>query len=747
MKIFRFPTLPRAPLLLLLLLGALCTPLVAQSFYWETPQVLIPEKARFPAADSGGDLVAVVWQEVETRPEGGGQIYLSIQTSSDFRSWQRNDRFLGPIPFEEQELQLYSTAVDRSGTIYLAVAAGEKKTELYRSTSAGQSFILMSTIEAGTASLAPSISLTDGGNILLFVTQEQGNSLFIYYSVSANGRTWSPFQSLVEAGDFPINFLPSHTSLNGREYVVFQAWPSGTGSERNYQLYLVSSTDGGYNWSAASRLQLTENIAGEDLVPESYSNQRPHLSSKEGNLAVAWERQRGAGIPQIFFSEFQPDGTIVEAEAVTAGRGAARFPRIVTIRANTLLFWFDDRRGENHIYFAEKRGALWRERDLSDISGSSFFPYPVELNEQLFVFWENRVGEDSKIMFLEPDQAVQSPSVTPLNFDPTRRSRQDIVQILWTLPGDPSGIAGVDYLWTQEEYEPLEQQLRALTDTTSIQLTADRDGPWYFKIATQDYAGNWSEPASVIFTRDTQPPATPVLSPPETDEEGYVLSNTFSFQWQPPAVTADLRGYSYSMVYVGSVEQERVDVDPRLAPRALTAESQSPAYNNLDNGLWAFSVASVDEAGNISDPATVLMRLNKYIPVTFISSVNAQKDPFGVLSISIGGRGFSEGGLVSSVILDQDGKPPYDYAFPRDQGLFNVVSDRLIRGLNIVEIEEGLYAVGVVHPTRGSAFTAPTLFIESPGTVKFGDFSFQYSRYWRSMRRFAYTLSSGRLIM
>ena len=747
MKIFRFSMLPPASLLLLLLLVALCAPVGAQSFYWETPQVLVPGQARFPAAASGGDLVVVVWQEVETRPEGGGQIYLSMQSSRDFRNWQRNDRFLGPISFEEQELQLYSLAVDRSGTIYLAIAAGERQTELYRSTNAGQSFVLLSTIEAGTASLAPSISLTDGGNILLFVTQEQGNSLFIYYSVSVNGRSWSRFKSLVRRGDFPINFLPSHTSLDGREYVVFQAWPSGAGSERNYQLYLVSSNDGGSNWSAPSRLELTENIAGEDLVPESYSNQRPHLSSKEGNLAVAWERQRGAGAPRIFIAEFQPDGTIVEAEAVTAGRGAARFPRIVTIRGNTLLFWFDDRRGENHIFFAEKRGALWRDRDLSDISGSSFFPYPVELEEQLFVFWENRVGEDSKIMFLEPDQAVESPSVRPLNFDPNRRSRQDIVQISWTLPSDPSGIAGVGYEWTQDEYEPLEQRLRELTDTTSIQLSADRDGPWYFKIATQDYAGNWSEPASVVFTRDTQPPDTPVLSPPETDEEGYVLSNTLALQWQPPAVTADLTGYSYSMVYVGSADQERVDVEPRLAPRVLTTEIRSPAYNNLDNGLWAFSVASVDEAGNISDPATVLMRLNKYIPVTFISSVNTQTDPFGVLSLSIGGRGFSEGGLVESVILDQDGKPPYDYTFAGGQGLFNVVSDRLIRGLNVVDIEEGLYAVGVVHPTRGSAFTAPTLFIESPGTVKFGDFSFEYSRYWRSIRRFTYTLSSGWLIM
>lgn len=739
-------------ILLFLLLFALGTPAGAQSYFWETPQVLVPEAARFPTAVSGGGLIAVIWQEMVVDPQGGGQIYLSIQTSRDVRRWNRNDRILGPITFEEREVQLYSIAIDSSGTIYLAVATGEDKTELYRSSDSGRSFILLSTIEAGTASLAPNISLTADGNIILFVTQEfetaDGiSSLFVYYSVSQNGRNWSSFEPLVTGGELPISFLPSHTSLAGREYVVFQAWPGGSGSERNYQLYLVSSTNGGYSWSDPTRLLLNESIAGEQVPAESYSNQRPYLSTQSGNLVLAWERQRGAQVPQILFATVQPDGTVIEAEEVTAGQGAARFPRIVKIRGRSLLFWFDSRRGADHIFFADKRGALWEERDLSDVRGSSYFPYPLELNEQLYVFWENRIGETSRILFLEPDQTVDPPAVTPLNFDPARPSRQDTVQILWTLPGDPSGIAGVGYLWTQDSSEPLEQELRALADTTTVQLTADRDGAWYFKVATQDYAGNWSEPASLAFTRDTRPPDTPVILEPETDEEGYLSSNTFTLQWQPPPPPADLSGYSYSLVYMGSADQEEVDVEPRLAPRVLSTAPETPAYNNLDNGLWAFSVASVDEAGNISDPATLLLRLNKYIPVTYISSVNAQKDPFGVLSISIGGRGFSEGGLVERVILDQDGRPPYDYSFPRDQDLFDVVSDRLIRGLNIVDIEEGLYAVGVVHPSRGSAFTAPTLFIESPGTVKFGDFSFEYSRYWRGMRRFAYSMSSGSLIL
>ena len=732
----------------LLFLVVVCLPVGAQSFFWETPRVLVPEGARFPAAVSGGGLVAVVWQVIEPNPEGGGQVYLSIQTTRDTRTWRRNNRFLGPIAYEDREVQLYSIAIDRSGTIYLAVAAGDNETDLYRSSDEGRTFILLSTIEAGTASLAPNISLTDDGNILLFVTRERGNSLFIYYSVSENGRSWSPFEPLVAGDQLPINFLPAHASLNGREYVVFQAWPSATGAQRNYQLYLVSSSDGGYTWGAPSRLSLAEGISGEEFDQDAYSNQRPFISTGNGNIAVAWERQRGAGVPQVFFAEIRTDGTVVgEAEAVTAGEGAARFPRIVRLRDKILLFWFDSRRGENHIFFAEKRGALWQETDLSDINGSSYFAYPIDLNQQLYVFWENRVGDASRIMFLEPDQTVNPATASPLNFDPRQPSRQDSVQILWTLPADPSGIAGVGYLWTQDGDEPLEQELRLLADTTSVQLTADRDGSWYFHLAVQDYAGNWSRPASITFLRDTLPPETPKIVPLQRDEEGFVSSNTFAVPWQPPPTLEDLSGYSYSLVFLGSADQEDPTVEPRLAPRPLTTASETPTYNNLDDGLWAFSVASVDEAGNISDPATVLLRLKYYIPVTYISYVNTQADPLGMLSLSIGGRGFSVGGLINQVILDQDGQPPYDYSFPRAQGLFNVVSDRLIRGLTVVDIEEGLYRVGVVHPTRGSVFTAPTLSIESPGTVKFGDFSFTYIRPWRSVRRIAYGLRSDNLVV
>jgi hypothetical protein len=719
----------------------------SQSFFWEEPQVLISSGARFPAAVSGGGLVAVVWQEMERAADGGGDIYLSIRTSRDLRLWKTNRRFFGPVSYPEREVAVFSLVVDRRGTIFLAIAAGETETKILRSTDEGATFELLSVIDTAVANLAPYLSLTDGGNMLLFVTQERETFLSSYYAVSRDGRTWSPFQPLVEGGGLPINFLPAHVSRAGREYVVFQAWPRGTVEQIAYQLYLTYSEDGGYTWSAPRRLLLTESIPEEQFEAGISTNQRPFLSVLDGDLAVVWERQRGASPPQIYFARIRPDGTVVgEAEAVTQGQGAAHFPRIVNLGGKTLLFWFDSRRGEDHIFFAEKKGIRWEETDLSDMAGASIFAYPVEVHAQLYVFWENRVGNNSRLVFLAPDQTVSPPVVRPVGFDPARPSRRDTVQIEWTLPQDPSGLAGVDYLWTQNPGEPLARELRLLTEPTFVQLEADRDGTWFFRLAVQDYAGNWSEPRTVRYIRDTTPPARPTVLPPETDDAGFVYANTFTVQWRAPESEEPIAGYSYSLVYLGSSGTEQQAAEPKLSPQVLTKVPQALSYNNLDDGLWAFSVSALDTAGNLSEPDTVLLRLNKYIPVTYISSVKTQSDALGSLSVNIGGRGFSEGGLVNHVILDQDGAPPYDYSFPLDQGSYEVVSDRLIRGLTLVDIEEGLYRVGVVHPTRGTAFTAPVLRIESPGTVKFGDFSFVY-RPWHSVHLAARSITAGNLVL
>jgi hypothetical protein len=734
-----------------------------QAFFWEAPRDLVSSGARFPAAAAGGGLAVVVWQEIVPRGDAGGDVWLSLRSSRDARTWRETRRFAGPVPYEGKDVPLYSLVVDPAGGIYIALSVSGNQIDVLRSGDGGANFRTMAVLKSSITTLAPTLSLTAGGNLLLFVTQESNSFLSTHYAVSRDGSSWTEFRPLVSGQDLPINFLPSHVSLGGREYVVFQAWPRT--EKIFYQLYMESSSDGGFTWSPATSLAFAENVEGQQLGEEMFSNQRPFLANLGATLGLAWERQVQANPSQIYFGELDTTGAFKgQPEPVTRGLGAAHFPQLLLTGQRTLLFWFDSRRGDDHVFFAERKGTRWEERDLSPLTGSSYFAYPVLLQDRLYVFWENRVGGNSRLVLLAPDQQVAPAVLRAVNFDPRKPSRQDLLQVRWTLPSDSSGVAGVDYAWSQDPEEPVGEELRLLSDTTSLSLTADRDGTWYFRLAVEDYAGNWSRPVALSFTRDTQPPGQPTLLPLALDPAGFLESNTFTLSWLPPDPAEGVVGYSYALAYLGAAEAVSPAAETAAAPAeaAVPAETAAPpaapslpdrplttgtsvTYANRDDGVWAFAVAALDEAGNLGPAATALLRLDKYIPVTYISYVSAQADALGSVELTIGGRGFEVGGTVGEVLLDRDAAPPYDYTFSLSLGQFRVVSDRLIRNLALMDIQGGSYRVGVRHPTRGLRWSPTALSIESTGTVKFGDFSYVYQRTWQRVNRVAHFITVNNL--
>ncbi len=707
--------------------------LFAQSLFWEAPKTLLESGARFPNAASGGNLIVVVWQEFIPAEIGKGEIYLSCLVSEDAKNWRRSDRFAGPFSYQEREAPIYSLAVDDEGRIFLAIAASGNETAILSSVDRGETFRRLATVSAFATTVAPSLYLKSGGGLLLFVTQETENFLAIHYAISRDGSAWSDLKPLVVDGDLPINFLPHHTSLGSREYVVFQALLPG--ETLGYQLYLKSSGDGGFTWGGAVDLGFQEFAEGEIWDKRMFSNQRPFITALNGKLGLTWERQFRSRSTQVYYAELDPAGRILgEPERVSGGIATARFPQIIRARDRVNILWFDNRRGDEHIFIGEKKGFRWIDKDLSNIPGVSSFARPVRLQENLYVFWENQSTDLSRLILLEPDQTVSRPSVRPVNFNPEIEARFDTIRVRWSVPRDSSGIAGFNYSWSQNKDEPVEKELRYLSDTTRTTLQADRDGEWHFRVQAMDYAGNWSEPAAISYTRDTLPPDKVVIKPPDTGLDGYLVSSTFDISWQPAAGEEPL-GYSYSLHFLGSTEMPAVTPEFSDLPERVKTVEPSASFTNQDNGFWIFSVAALDRAGNIGKPEIVILKLNKYVPVTYVSTVTTRTDLLGNVNLRLAGRGFAEGGLIQQIVLDRDGNPPYDYAFARGEGFFRVVSDRVIDNFRIEDLEEGVYKVGVVHPRRGLNFAAPLLRLESQGTVKFGNFVAQYIAPWKTARR------------
>lgn len=708
--------------------------LISQSLYWNDPRYLVESGARFPAAASGGNLIAVVWQDFVPAEEGGGEVYLSMLTSKDSREWEKNSRFAGPYTYFKQETPIFSITVDRRGRILVAVTSSENTTEIFASTDRGRSFTALATVRSHTTAVGPNLYVSASGNLLLFVTQETEDFLALYYSVSADGSDWSGFRALVDSKDLFMNFLPQHAVHLGRDYLIFQALSSN--EELNYQLYLKESKDGGRSWGSNISLAFDETLDGRLETAAQFSNQRPFLLSTEDGLALTWERQYSSQPPQVYYGEIDREGEFIEpSERITDGFYACHFPRITNFKDHIYLTWFDNRRGKDHIFIAGKKGFRWVHKDLSNFEGSSSFAHPVQLGGALYLFWENRLQGISSLVFLEPDQYVDSPVVRALNFNPDMPSRQDSVRVRWNIPHDSSGLAGFSYAWSRNPYTAVTRELKFLSETQSVSLNADRDGTWYFLLSATDYAGNWSEAASITFTRDTVPPAEVKITPPEVDGENFLLSNSFALSWKPPE-NVELSGYTYKLKFL-DIETGKIPVQaarPEPLPPVVQSIDTAVSYQNRDNGLWSFTVSAIDLAGNVGKPSTLVFKLNKYIPVTYITYADSKKDILGNMNLLIHGRGFAEGGLIREMILDRDGKEPYDYRFSLEDNVYRVRTDRLIDRIKLPEIEEGSYRLGIVHPLRGLYFSASRLSFQSLGAVKFGDFSFKYTSSWQRAR-------------
>ncbi len=207
----------KTTVVILLFLFFAAANLISQSLYWDDPRYLVESGARFPAAASGGNLIAVVWQDFVPAEEGGGEVYLSLLTSKDSREWEKNSRFAGPYTYFKQETPVFSITVDQRGRILVAITSSENTTEILASTDRGRSFTTLATVRSHTTAVGPNLYVSASGNLLLFVTQETEDFLALYYSVSADGSDWSDFRALVDSEDLFMNFLPQHAGHLGRD--------------------------------------------------------------------------------------------------------------------------------------------------------------------------------------------------------------------------------------------------------------------------------------------------------------------------------------------------------------------------------------------------------------------------------------------------------------------------------------------------------------------------------------------------
>lgn len=765
------PTPRRAagPLLgLALLLSALpLVPAAAQDFYWEAPRPLVDARARYPQFLASGGGVLALFQESEIRGEGEdqeGTAWIGL-ARKEGEAWTIRRRAVGPLEFRGLEPSLFSAAAGEGSQVALAVAGADGGITVRLSSDGGLSFGPPAAVPSDGAVVGPRLYKLASGGWLLFATRGKDDSLTIYYSRSPDGLAWSPFATFVNGGDgLSLNFLPSAATArdaagNPVEVVVFQSLVSG--ARPTFQLFSKVSRDGGATWGPARRVtDFRDPVFRERPEAENFDNQRPHLSSVGGRLWLAWERSARGGNAQAYVANLDAEGAVLppSVDRVSSGAGTCFAPQVLEIGDGPAALWTDNRRGESRVYLAPRRGLDWPAEDLSGSRGESSFARAAVAGGEVYALWQSSAGGRDRVLVLEPDTTVAPPSLAGVDFAPGVRSRRERVTVRVDLPEDSSGIEGYAWLWSRDPLAEPPREVQVLGGSQNrITRDAGEDGPWYLSAVARDFAGNWSRVARIRYDRDRTPPPPPLLLPPELDERGFLASNTFALGWDPPAAD-DVAGYTWTLRYVGEPEAAgpraagfRVPAGtislpgltpyesalvtragPPLPPQSLLSASPRAEYRNVDDGYYLFSAAAIDRTGNIGDAATILLRADKFVPYTTVAFADARRDDFGRSVLRVVGRGFLAEGRVLRVVLDRDGREPFDVDRSRAEGGFSIASDRELGGFAFEDLEEGDYRIGLFHEKRGWYWTRAIVAVDAAGTLKFGVPMPPYVPSWRA---------------
>ena len=750
-------------ILLILFLHAMDVP--AEDFYWERPATITVTDSRFPVTVLGKEKTYLFWEEIDAK---NSQIYLSCRAYYSLENYTENRRFAGPFDYSGGEVpDIYTAAVNNRDTIVVAASTGLSSISVYTSTDGGVSFS-ESKMKSSDSSImiAPRVYKTSAGNFKMFTSVGEENSFTIYTSESDDGKKWSRFEQFHPAKDYRNPFIPVMVSTDDYDIVVFQIqYTSAETNRLSYQLYMttrrVDERGRASEWTQAFLITDKKSLPPSSTREfHSYQNQRAFLFNHKGHVYIAWERayyQNSA----IWLAELDLNGIKNGTAEEISSKGSASRPILFEYKDSLYLTWFDTRRGHESIYMAKKNGNYWSETGLVENNNANMFAYPLVTHESdeksvLSYVWQQKTNGKivkNSIAILSPDKTCLPPTFTPLSYKKGKSSRAKDVEIKINFPEDSSNIAGYSYTWALQNQDGLTpadsvppEQIEHFTKENKIKLKASQDGKYVLTARIVDYAGNWSEPASISYHLDLTPPDAPAFDIENVDEYGFLNSNNYNLHWQK-SHALDTSSYFYKIDYLGSIpksiqvsknnplkmEKDQVEkiIDDllskseqkQLKPHSFQQKTETQntftnRYYNSPNGIYVLYVSAIDEVGNVSEPSKLVYILNKFKPSTYITDVT-QKERTGETILTINGGGFTYDGTVSEIYIDRDGIAPYDLVLKKQNENYKVQSDTCISNVNIGEsLEQGIYRIILLHTDRGLYTSGRILRIGQNGTVK-----------------------------
>ena len=715
----------------------------------------------FSAAVSKNGTAAVSVLESSSQKSGN----LHSDLSSGLESGRSSD-----ISADEKGiLKVYSLKKTSENWSVFCFPRTEKHIVSSRIFSDGNGFILFVSLGEG------SQSLTASSFSLLYSESPDGENwsgLRPFSAASGISNPLSPFFARIASRDFVFfeGWLGSDPA-SSQIYCSFRT-KKISGERKNSPKDSLEESGENVGWSEPV-LVTGENSVFEGENYADFKNFRPFVLSDGKETKIAWERsEKLSETAFIMTAPLTNSGIIFDKNDVERLNqfGNARRPNLFKYGGRFFATWFDDRNGENNVYLYENLGVEWAETEslrLRQTGKASFsFGCPVVSldengNETLSFFWQRSSGKESKICLLERDFSVEKPVLTARDFAAGKRARKKEVSVKIVLPKDISEIAGFSAIATHDENENppesefskyfhsvsnMPQEKAVLSASVDENITGDQK--IYFKARVLDGAGNWSEPVSLEYYYDVTPPQSPSGIYFSKDRFGFASSNDIAFSWEKSEKNNDVAGYSWAFSRISKLDDKfsvsrtkklsmgeeecRKSLDEILnanigkslgvkSPGSkILGKNTRVSYKNRANGLYLFSVCAIDSAGNISEPATAFVFLNKFKAAVKIDDVQAKINELGTAFIEITGEEFKSDGTISDVVFfEKDSGEKISFSQNEFKVLQNEKGKSKIEGIEIKNIKAGSYAIQIRHTGLGVSTWSRNLVVGENGTVKY----------------------------
>lgn len=291
-----------------------------------------------------------------------------------------------------------------------------------------------------------------------------GNTEIYYKRSTDGGITWGADTRLTN-GLGPSEY-PTVSVADSIVHVVWRDNRNG-----NFEIYYKRSTDAGLTWGTDTRL--TNNTSVQWY---------PSMFSSKSDVCLVWQDARDLN-DEIYFKSSSDGGLTWGADTrLTNNTSYAQYPSVAISTSNVHLAWFDDRDGNQEIYYKRSAdgGASWgADTRLTNSVGNSWYPTLAVNGTVVHMVWyDDRNGNDEIYYKRSTDGGLSWGADVRLTNNTFSSSQPSI-----SVSGSMVHLVWVDWLDGNRELYYKNSTDGGLTWGATTRLTNNTAASWYPSVA------------------------------------------------------------------------------------------------------------------------------------------------------------------------------------------------------------------------------------------------------------------------